>query len=104
MNDWFNLDIDIRNSESISIFKSRLLSLIRPVQKSAFNIFDPKMVTEDTLHYLLYCRHFSQYRLELMNNVKYLLDNYDTLPDKDKRTYFLNNRVWARNKGHTTFS
>ena len=139
LNDWFNLDIDIRNSESISIFKSRLLSLIRPVQKCAFNIFDPKglimlthlhlgfshfnehrfqqnfencinplsscsLVTEDTLHYLLHCRHFSQYRLELMNSVKSLLDNFDSLPDNDKKTYFLNNRVWARNKGHTTFS
>ena len=42
LKNWFNLDINIRNSESISVFKSRLLSLIRPVQKSVFNIFDPK--------------------------------------------------------------
>ena len=39
---WFNLDENIRNSESISIFKNRLLSFIRPVQNSVFNIFDPK--------------------------------------------------------------
>ena len=39
---WFNFDINIRNSESILFFKSRLLLLICPVQKSVFNIFDPK--------------------------------------------------------------
>ena len=27
--DWFNLDLNIRNSESVSIFKNRLLSFIR---------------------------------------------------------------------------
>ena len=31
LNDWFSLDINIINSESISLFKSRLLSFIRPV-------------------------------------------------------------------------
>ena len=42
LRDWFNLDEFIRCAESISIFKNRLLSLIRPVQSSVFNIFDPK--------------------------------------------------------------
>ena len=32
LNDWFNFDLNIRNSESISIFKSKLLPFIRPVQ------------------------------------------------------------------------
>ena len=41
--DWFNLgNNNIRNSESILVFKSRLLSLICPVQNSVLNIFDPK--------------------------------------------------------------
>ena len=31
LNDWFDLDLSIGNSESISIFKSRLLIFIRPV-------------------------------------------------------------------------
>ena len=39
LNDWLNLDDDRRNSESISIFKSKLLSFIRPVKS---NIFNPK--------------------------------------------------------------
>ena len=42
LKDWFYLDDNIRNLQSISIFKSKLLSFIRPVQNSVFNIFDPK--------------------------------------------------------------
>ena len=124
LKDWFNLDINIRNSESISVFKSRLLSPIGPVQKSVFNIVDPKrlilltrlrlslshlnkhrfwhnfvncsnpfcfcsLVTEDTFHYLLYCHHFSQYRLDLMNSVKSVLDNFESFClTMIKKTYF----------------
>ena len=40
LSDWFNLDPSIRNSESISSFKSKLLSFIRPVQSNVYNIFD----------------------------------------------------------------
>ena len=42
MNDWFKLDNNIRNSESIEIFKSKLLSFIRPVQSNIYSIFDPE--------------------------------------------------------------
>ena len=45
LNDWFNLDLNIRNSESISIFTNRLLSFIRPVQTNIYNIFEPKGLT-----------------------------------------------------------
>ena len=31
LNDWFSLDLNIRNSESISIFKSKLFSFILPI-------------------------------------------------------------------------
>ena len=41
LNDWYKLDETIRNSESISIFKSRLLSFICPLESNACNIFDP---------------------------------------------------------------
>ena len=34
LNDWFSLGINIRNSESISLFKGRLLSFFRPVQNN----------------------------------------------------------------------
>ena len=41
MDDWFNLDSTIRDSESIAIFKKRLLSFIRPIPSNVYNIFDP---------------------------------------------------------------
>ena len=106
------------------VFKSRLLSLIRPVQNSVFNIFDPKglmlltrlrlgfshlnvhrfrhnfencinslcsciLVTEDALHYLLHCHHFSQYRFDLMNSIISVLDNFASLSDNDKKDILL---------------
>ena len=45
LNDWFKLDLNIISSDSISIFKSRLLSLIHPIQTNIYNIFDPKALT-----------------------------------------------------------
>ena len=43
LNDWFKLDENIRNSESIAIFKGRLLSFICPVQSNIYHTFDPKL-------------------------------------------------------------
>ena len=40
-NNRYKLDETIRNSESISVFKSRLLSFIRPLKSNVYNIFDP---------------------------------------------------------------
>ena len=40
LTDCFSLDISIRNSEPIPIFKSGLLSFIRPSQSNVYNIFD----------------------------------------------------------------
>ena len=40
LNDWYKSDKTIRNSESISIFKSRLLSFIRPLKSNAYNTSD----------------------------------------------------------------
>ena len=42
LNDWFNLDISIRNSESLSLFKNRLLPFIRPGPSKLYDIFNPK--------------------------------------------------------------
>ena len=42
LNEWFKLDDSIRNSESVEIFKSKLLSLICPVQSNIYSIFDEK--------------------------------------------------------------
>ena len=124
LRDWFNLDESIRNSESISIFKNKLLSFIRPVQSSVFNIFDQigiklltrlrldfshlnehrfrhnfenclnplcscSLETEDTLHYLLHCHHFSTYRENLMNSVKSVYNNFESLSDNTKKYILL---------------
>ena len=37
---WFSLDDSIRNTETISIVKNRLLSFVHPVQNNIFNIFN----------------------------------------------------------------
>ena len=124
LRDWFNLDEFIRCAESISIFKNRLLSLIRPVQSSVFNIFDPKglklltrlrlefshlnehrfrhnfescvnplcscsLTTEDTVHYLLHCHHFTHHRIDLMNSVNSVIHNFESLSDLDKKAILL---------------
>ena len=42
LNDWSNLDLNIRNSEPTSIFESKLFSFIPLVQTKIYSIFDPK--------------------------------------------------------------
>ena len=41
LSNWFKLDVTIRNYELIAIFKSRLLTFIRPIQSNVYNISDP---------------------------------------------------------------
>ena len=41
LNDWYKSDEIIRNSESISIIKSRLKSFIRSLESNVYNIIDP---------------------------------------------------------------
>ena len=114
LNDWFNLDLNIRNSESISIFKRRLYNIY-----NIYNIFDPNILTfltrlrlglshlnehrfrhnfqdclnslcscsleiKDTSHYLLHCHHFSDHCVDLMNSVKSICGHFDSMPDNVK--------------------
>ena len=44
---------------------------------------------EDTSHYLLHCHHFSQYRIDLMNSVKSILDNFESLSNNVKKDILL---------------
>ena len=44
---------------------------------------------EDTSHYLLHCHHFSQYRIDLMNSVKLILENFESLSDNVKKDILL---------------
>ena len=45
--------------------------------------------TENTSHYLLQCHHFSQNRINLMNSVNYVFENFDTLSDNIKTDVLL---------------
>ena len=45
LNYQFDLDLNIRNSKSISKLQSKLLSFIRPVRTIIYNIFHPKGLT-----------------------------------------------------------
>ena len=42
VNEWNNLDLDIRNSESIGFSKSKILKLIPPKPNSIYNCHNPK--------------------------------------------------------------
>ena len=44
--------------------------------------------TEDTIHYLLHCHHFSQQRIDLINSVKYIFEDFDSLSNKKKKIFF----------------
>ena len=61
LNNWFNLDINIRNSESMSVFKNKLLSFIHPVQTKIYNIFDTRDLTFLT-HLRLGLSHLQEHR------------------------------------------
>ena len=61
MNDWFNLDSTIRDSESIAIFKKRLLSFVFPIPSNVYNIFDP-IVLKFLTHLRLGFSHLIEHR------------------------------------------
>ena len=44
---------------------------------------------EDTSHYLLHCHHFSHHRVDLMNSVKSVFDNFESMPDNVKKDLLL---------------
>ena len=44
LSEWSQLAPEIQNSESILVFKSKLLSFIRPSKRSIFNVNDPEGV------------------------------------------------------------
>ena len=44
LEEWFQLDPSIRNSEIIKAYKQKLLPLIRPLENNIFNIFGPEVL------------------------------------------------------------
>ena len=61
LSDWFQLDVTIRNSESIAIFRSRLLFFVRSIQSDVYNIFDPTGL-EFQARLLLDFSHLNEHR------------------------------------------
>ena len=44
------------------------------------------MDPEDTSHYLLHCHHFTFNRINLMNSVKSICNNFESMTDNKKTT------------------
>ena len=44
---------------------------------------------EDTSHFLLHCHQFCHYRIGLMNSVKSILENFESLSDSVKKDILL---------------
>ena len=44
---------------------------------------------KDTSHYLLHSHHFSRYRIDLMNSVTSILENFESLSDSVKKDILL---------------
>ena len=44
------------------------------------------MEIEDTIHYLLYCQYISYYRYDLMNSVKSIIPNFESLTENNRIT------------------
>ena len=44
---------------------------------------------KDTSHYLLHCHYFSHRRIDLMNSVNSVFDNFESLSDNNKKDVLL---------------
>ena len=42
------------------------------------------LAIEDTFHYPLHCHHFTLHRIDLMNSVKSICNNFESMTDKNK--------------------
>ena len=90
LNDWFMLNISIRNSESFAIFKNRLLSFNRPVPNNVYNIFD-LIGLKCLTHLRLNFSHLNEHRFRhnFQNCINPLCTCGLEIEDKDKDTFFV---------------
>ena len=44
---------------------------------------------EGILHYLLHCYHFNDIHVSLVNSAKFVIDNFESLSEKDKKDILL---------------
>ena len=63
-------------------FRHNFQDCMNPLCSSSLDI-------EDTSHYLLHCHHFSQHRIDLMNTVNSIHENFDSLSDNNKKDVLL---------------
>ena len=100
--EWNNLDSNIRNSESLALYKKRILTFIRPSANSTLHCHNSnglKLIAslrlglshllfhnfkytfcicgtvKTTIHYLLHCPNFSNEILTLLNKVQSIDEN-----------------------------
>ena len=74
--EWNKLDLSIRNSISLNIFKGRLLQFVLPLENSVFTCHNPigikyltRLRLENTVHYFLHCPNFSTARNTFLNEI-----------------------------------
>ena len=102
LKEWFQLDINIRNSDSISLnsidpIGLKLLNRLRldlshrnehKFRHNFQDFLNPwcscSLEIEDTTHYLLHCQHFSNQRCDLMSSVKSIIPNFKSLTDNNR--------------------
>ena len=82
--EWNRLDIDIRKSDSISIFKKRILNLIRPLPNKLSNPHNPqglKLLTKFQLVFSHLCYHkFKHNFLDIINALCSCGSDIETTP------------------------
>ena len=52
-------------------------------------VYSCSLEIEDTSHYLLHCHHFALHCIDLMNNVKSICDNFESMIGNNKITLLL---------------
>ena len=56
---------------------------------SDYSLCSCSLEIEYTSHYLLHLHHFSHHRVDLMNSVKSVCDNFESMPDNVKKDLLL---------------
>ena len=50
------------------------------------------LAIEDTFHYPLHCHHFTLHRIDLMNSVKSICNNFESMTDKKSFALYRDSR------------
>ena len=98
--EWDNLDLKIRNSETISAFKKSILKFIRTYSNSVFNCCSPngiKLITRLRLGYSHLREHkFSQNFQHTLNPVCSRKDDIETTIHFKEDTFGQSSKYWRK--------